>query len=398
MIAAVLGTAGCERRPDVGAVIVSAAGGANRLSLVPSRRDDMANRLLADSVAQGLVRFDAAGQIEPGVAERWIVTDEGRTYIFRLREMNWSDGRPVRAADVVAVLRRRLRAQARNRLSPYLTAIDSIVEMTPQVIQIELSGPRSDLLKLFAQPEMAIVDSPRRLGSGPMRVIGRLGQITRLRPIPDPTRAADEQQEPVPEDDVLLVTERTAAGVARFVARKSDLVTGGTFRDWPLVAASGAAAVNIRIDPAAGLFGLAVVRREGFLATAANRAAIALAIDRAGLSRSLGEGWRADETLLPAALDSATPPAQAPWQAIPAAERLAIARARVAAWLAAENETPVVRIALPSGPGATLLWARLAADLYAIGVRPERVEPGQDDGPDADLRLIDAAAPYDSAR
>jgi peptide/nickel transport system substrate-binding protein len=397
MLALLLGAAGCHRRPDVGAVIVSAAGDVSRSPVIPRRIDDMADRLLADSIAQGLVRFDAAGQVEPGVAERWIVTDEGRTYIFRLREMNWSDGQPVRAAEVVAILRRRLQASARNPLAPYLTAIDSIVEMTPQVIQIELARPRPDLLKLFAQPDMAIVDPARMRGSGPMRVVGRPGRITRLTPIPDPTRAADEQRDLAPEDDVLLVRERAAAGVARFVARKSDLFTGGTFADWPLVAVSGATAATTRIDPAAGLFGFRVVTREGFLATADNRAAIALAINRGALTRSFSPDWRSDETLLPAALDSATPPAAAPWQSIAPANRLAAARAGVAAWTAAGNPPPVVRIGLPSGSGSTLLWARIAADLYAVGVQPVRVADDQD-GANVDLRLVDAVAPYDSAR
>ncbi|WP_066778074.1 ABC transporter substrate-binding protein [Sphingomonas sp. CCH5-D11] len=394
MLALAVATAGCERRPDVGAVIVSANGAEPELSLAPIDDNDMARRLLTDSVAQGLVRFDAAGQIVPGVAARWIVTDEGRTYIFRLRDTPWADGRPMRAAEVVAILRRRLQQRARNPLSPYLTALDSIVEMTPEVIQIELSRPRPDLLKLFAQPDMAIVHPRRSIGSGPMRIVGKSGQITRLRPIPDPDRAADEQEEPQPEDDVLLIAERPAAGIARFSARRSDLFTGGTIAEWPLVAAAGIENADVRLDPAAGLFGLAVSRPEGFLAAAENRAAIALAIDRGALVQAFAPGWQATEDLLPAALDSASPPAKAPWQAVAAQDRQATARARVAAWREAGNDTPTIRIALPAGAGGTLLWARIAADLYAVGIRPVRVAPDDE----ADLRLIDAVAPFDSGR
>lgn len=394
IVALALAGSGCERRPDVGAVIVSAVGDRPRLSASRITDRDLADRLLADSSAQGLVRFDAAGQIEPGVAERWIVTDEGRTYIFRLREMAWADGRPMRAGEVVSILRRRLRASTRNPLSPYLTAIESIVEMTPQVIQIELSRPRPDLLKLFAQPDMAIVNPVRSTGTGPMRITGQLGQATRLTPIPDPNRAADEQEAPTPEDHVLLIAERASAGIARFVARKSDLFAGGTVSEWPLLAAAGAAPANIRLDPAAGLFGLTFTRRDGFLASAENRAALALAIDRNALIRSFNADWTATEDLLPATLDSASPPARAAWQDVPVADRRAAAQERVAAWRAEGHDNPAIRIALPVGPGGTLLWARIAADLYAIGVRPARTTP---DG-EADIRLVDAVAPYDSAR
>ena len=394
MLTLALAAAGCEQRRDIGPVIVSATGDTARPNAIRRTSDDMAERLLADASAQGLVRFDAAGQIVPGVAERWIVTDEGRTYIFRLREMTWTDGRRMKAADVVAILRRQLQPRARNPLAPYLTAIDSIVEMTPQVIQIELSRPRPDLLKLFAQPDMVIVDPNRSIGSGPMRVIDRRGRVARLTPIPDPDRAADEREEPQPEDDVLLVGERAAAGIARFVARRSDLFTGGTVAEWPLLAAAGAEPASIRLDPAAGLFGLAVVKREGFLEAAENRAAIALAIDRTTLVQSFSRDWLPTEDLLPAALDSATPPAQAPWRVVPANERRAAAQATVAAWRATAEPAPALRIALPNASGGTLLWARLAADLYAVGIRPIRAGPEDE----ADLRLVDAVAPYDSAR
>ncbi|OWK29446.1 ABC transporter substrate-binding protein [Sphingomonas dokdonensis] len=395
MLGLALGAASCERRPDVGAVIASAPGTKPALLRAPLADADLASRLLTDSVAQGLVQFDAAGQIVPGVAERWIVTDEGRTYIFRLRDMTWADGRPMRAAEVVAILRRRLQRRANNPLAPYLTALDTIVEMTPEVIQIELTRPRPDLLKLFAQPEMAIVHPTRRIGTGPMRVVGEIGAVTRLRPIPDPNRAADEQTEPEPEDDVLLIAERPAAGIARFARRRSDLFTGGTVGEFPLLTAAGIAPADIRLDPAAGFFGLAVIRRDGFLGSSENRAAIAMTIDRPAMARSFTADWQVAESLLPAALDSSSPPAAAAWQAVAAADRQGLARARVQAWRTAGNPAPELRLALPANAGGTLLWARLAADLYAIGVRPVRVAP---DAEDADLRLLDAVAPFDSGR
>ncbi|GAA3265023.1 hypothetical protein GCM10020258_32280 [Sphingomonas yabuuchiae] len=140
--------------------------------------------MLRDALAQGLVRFDANGQIEPGLAERWIVIDEGGSFIFRLREAKWNDGSPVTAEQVVPILRRLVSPQSGNPLAPFLTAIDEIVVMTPQVIEIRLSRPRPDLLKLFAQPEMAIVDRGRR-GTGPFRII-RAGPPRCYAPSPIP--------------------------------------------------------------------------------------------------------------------------------------------------------------------------------------------------------------------
>ncbi len=389
-----LATPSCGRRPDVGAVVVSVIGAEPKLAERDRSALQAGDRLLTDSLAEGLVRFDAVGQIEAGVAERWIVIDDGRSYIFRLRNAEWADGTPVRARDVVPLLRRQIARAADNRIAPYLTAVASIVEMTPEVIEIELARPRPDLLKLFAQPELALVRPGKAGGAGPFRRRDGTRDSILLTPALDPDRDPDEER-PTPEQNVLLRGERAALAILRFVERHSDLVSGGTIDDWPTLQAANPAPANVRIDPAAGLFGLAIVRREGFLADAANRGAVAQAIDRADLTGSVSGDWPARETILPEQLDSGAPPMVPVWATLPPEQRPAAARSRVMAWRAAQGSAPVLRIALPRGPGGTLLWAHLARDLYAVGIKPLRVAS---EDPAADLRLVDLVAPYDNAR
>jgi oligopeptide transport system substrate-binding protein len=370
--------------------VVSAIGAPPRL-LDPDRQLlDHPTRLCLDSLAQGLVRFDATGQIEPGLAERWIVIDDGMTYIFRLREAEWADGSPVAAGQVVRLFQRHVAAASRSPLAPFLTAVDSVVEMTPQVIEIRLHRPRPDLLNLFAQPEMALARRRPSGGTGPFRVMPG-GGAPMLRLASDPRRVgADDAAVKHPERDVRLIGERAAKAIARFMARQSDMVSGGTFADWPLLAAAGVAPASIGVDPAAGLFGLAVVSREGFLADGAHRNALAAVIDRAALTTTIRRGWVLAETLLPAQLDSAAPPTVPDWAALPIADRRQNAARMVAEWA-----QPVrLRVALPAGPGATLLYGRVAADLAGVGITVDRVA---EDAP-ADLRLVDQVAPYDSGR
>lgn len=50
---------------------------------------------------EGLVRFNADGEIEPAIAESWEISEDGLTYTFHLRDANWSDGKPVTAGDFV---------------------------------------------------------------------------------------------------------------------------------------------------------------------------------------------------------------------------------------------------------------------------------------------------------
>ena len=385
---------GCNPRPDRGAVVVSTIGTTPAFSAALPR--DAGERLLVASLAQGLVRFNDAGQIEPGLAERWIVIDGGLRHIFRLKTAYWADGRPVTTAQVVTILKRRL-ADPANPLAPYLTAIDDVVEMTPQVLEVRLDRPRPDLLNLFAQPELALARARPPGGAGPLRIVAAGPHSLLLRPLQDPDAGSGDEggHRLSPEDDIRLIGERAAKAVARFVARQSDLVLGGTYADWPLVVAADAAPLNVRVDPAAGLFGLAIVRREGLLAGAAERAALAGAIDRAAIAASGPVGTTTAEAILPDRLDSAASPVQPVWSTLPAAERQATAARLVAAWRARTGEVPRLAIALPAGPGGATLIRRLRFALARIGVAGERVAP---DSRDADLRLIDRVAPYDSAR
>ncbi|MBO9622573.1 MAG: ABC transporter substrate-binding protein [Sphingomonas sp.] len=385
-----VGCGGRGVRKDDAPVVVSAIGGEARPGDPSADPLDTAQRVLMGATAQGLVRFDAAGQIEPGLAERWIVMDEGRSYIFRLREAYWFDGQPVTAAQVVGVLRRASAAGSRNALAPFLAVVDEVVAMTPQVIEVRLKRPRPDLLKLFAQPELAVFRPARLDGSGPFRSQSG-GRSVRLVPVPAP---GSEDGAPEPEETVRLFGERASAAIARFRAQASDLVLGGSFADWPIVVQAGIAPANVRTDPAQGLFGLAVVNRQGFLADAANRAAIAMAIDRAALVQGLQSDWDPVETLLPAQLDSASAPAQPQWVGLALDARREAARTRVAAWRRAHPEPLIMRVALPGGPGGTLVWARVAEALLRIGIQPQRVYIDAR----ADLRLIDQVAPYDSGR
>lgn len=393
---AALATSGCQRRSDAGPVVVSVVGKPPALGDPARGAIDMPSRMLLDSLAQGLVRFDATGQVTPGLAERWTVLDNGLSYVFRLRDATWSDGSRVTADDVVTILKRQIAPQSRNPLAPFLTAIDDIVEMTPNVIEVRLKRPRPDLLRLFAQPELAILRLRGVAGTGPFRPARRGKGWVLLRPAFDPVRAAtDDVEEPGPAESVELHGERASRAIVRFQSREADLVTGGSFLDWPLIASvTDIAPANLRTEIAGGLFGLVVTRRDGFMATPENRIAIAQSIDRAALVAAFAPGWTADEHLLPEQLDSAAPPALPGWAALSPADRRAGARARVARWRADHPGPVVIRIGLPKGPGANILFGFVGASLRSIGIEPQRVPIGAP----ADLRLVDAIAPYGSAR
>ncbi len=343
---------------------------------------------LASATAMGLVALDAQGQIEPALAESWIVTPDGLSTIFRIRPVQWPDGSEVTGDDVARSLNRAIAPESRNPLKPLLTSVDAFIGMTGRVVEVRLKAPRPYLLQLLAQPELGIRKNGR--GAGPLRITRIERSSLRLGAVAREDDGSNERPEPI-----RLHTERASRAVARFMAGRSDLVAGGTLADWPIVRAAQPRPGRSRFDVTQGLFGLAIVGRTPFLASGDVRNALAMAIDRDALATTMGlSGWAITDTILPSQLDSALPPARPDWSGTPLAQRRADAAIRIANWRGAGRTVPVLRVALPQGPGMRLMFARIAADWRAVGVRAVAVSVR---GPDIDLRLIDRVTPNVSA-
>ena len=90
---------------DVGANSITIAISTEPPTLDSSLVEDAVSGFVVGLVNEGLVRFDARGRLQPGVAEQWDLTSERAT--FRLREeARWADGKPVTAFDFLFAFRR----------------------------------------------------------------------------------------------------------------------------------------------------------------------------------------------------------------------------------------------------------------------------------------------------
>jgi len=371
--------------PAGGPIDVSAIGGSPRLANPNLQPLDAPSAFLTEAVAQGLVRFDAAGEIEPALAQSWIVSDDGLRFTFRLRRTEWESGERVTAQEVALRLRAAISRASRNPLKPVLGAVDEVVAMTDEVLEISLRGPRPNFLQLLAHPELAILRNNR--GTGPYRLDS--SETTGLRlALP---RAEDEEAE-LGAPDILLRGERSARALARFAARETELVVGGRAGDLPILRAAGIRDRALVFDPVTGLFGLAFAAREGPLTDPAVRRALAMAVDRQALAAALEVPRLGPRTsLVSPGVQDLPGPAQPDWAAAPLPMRRETAE-RAIAELGLEARL-VVRVAMPEGPGYRLVFAHLRHDWRLIGVDAVRVGPGAP----ADLRFIDSVAPANLA-
>ena len=386
LIAIVAFQPGCERQPQ-GAVRVMVAGETPEVVDPAAGPLSPGEAVLLANVAQGLVRFDARGQIEPGLAERWNVSDDGLSYIFRLASGEWPGGGKITTRQVARILRQTLASRSNNPLKDALGPVDEIVAMTDRVLEIRLTSPRPNLLQLLAQPELALVREGE--GTGPFTIAedgGPPGVVRLQRSVPGPDGEQDRSEE------VWLRGASIPAAVRAFAVGATDLVLGGTFADLPYARNARLPRGALRFDPVAGLFGLAPARKSGPLADPELRRLLTQAIDREALLAALDvPGLVGRATLLEAGLDEIPDPVTEPWFTVPIGERRPDLIAAADRLFEAE-ERPVLTIALPEGPGADLLFNRLAADWGLLGIRLERAAKGQP----VDLKLIDSVAPSSS--
>lgn len=346
--------------------------------------------LVRSATSEGLVALDEQGRVISALADRWIVTEDGLSYIFRLRDGLWLDGTAITSQTVKAALRQALGALDNTPLAQEFLPIEDVRAMAGRVIEIRLAAPMPDLLQLLAQPELALLHKGQ--GAGPM-TLRREGPLAALAPI-----APGRLGLPQPEGwdarvrDIRLHAVPAELAARRFRQGDVDLVLGGRFQDLAFAeAAAGLSRRTLKLDPVAGLFGLVVLQPTGALAERDLREALAMAIDRDSLAAALGlgGGWTPTTRIVANGSEGDLGTIGERWTDAPLARRQADAAARIARWQGRTDAVPL-RLAVPAGPGGDQLYARLVTDFATIGVRVQRVAP---DSP-ADLKLIDLVARY----
>jgi peptide/nickel transport system substrate-binding protein/oligopeptide transport system substrate-binding protein len=240
-------------------------------SLDPALSTDVPTGRAVAYLFDGLTRFTPDARLEPALAERWSVSDDGREYVFHLRPgVRFHDGTPFSARHVVRSFQRvldpavrggrgwplypiagaRSYAEGRSRSVTGLTVVDD------STLRIMLDTALAIFPKMLAMPVASIVpDSTpanfgeRPVGTGPWRLVewrhddylrfarndsyfGGPPQAESLlaRIIPEPSTAVAEFESG--NVDVLYIPEAETPQWERTDERKALLESAPALRLW----------------------------------------------------------------------------------------------------------------------------------------------------------------------
>jgi oligopeptide transport system substrate-binding protein len=243
------GFAGCSQLSPADLVIIN---GPEPESLDPAIITGQADGRVVVSMFEGLTRYNAeTGNAEPGLATRWDISSDGRTYIFQLRtNAAWSTGEPITAEDLVYSWRRILDPITASEYSGLLfylkngeafatngitdPALVGVKALNPHTVQVDLVDPIPFFVEICAYPTLAIV--PRQtiakhgdhwLMASPLPASGayqlefwKLNDRIRLRKNPRYWDAANTQLERID----LLPCVSAATALNLYETRQVDIV------------------------------------------------------------------------------------------------------------------------------------------------------------------------------
>lgn len=153
LLACDAGRATLHRRRDPGALVVAQA--ADIIAMDPLIVTDSESTEVAELLFEGLVGWKpGTTDIEPRLATRWSVSEDGRTWTFHLRDhVAFHDGTPLDAAAVVFSFERLLDPKHPQHLGEQgsywhglLKDVERVVAIDPLTVEIHTARPYAPLL------------------------------------------------------------------------------------------------------------------------------------------------------------------------------------------------------------------------------------------------------------
>ena len=130
--------------------ITCALAAAGMYAIAPGHGYSEQAAVVAPNLFRGLVAIGPDYEIEPDLAERFGVSDDGRSYRFTLRaDARWSDGAPVTADDFAFTFARMVEDDVETAF--WLDGV-SACAVDERTLEVQLREPRNHFLYLLGQP------------------------------------------------------------------------------------------------------------------------------------------------------------------------------------------------------------------------------------------------------
>jgi len=367
--------------------VLERGNGADPATLDPQRATTAAEANILRDLYEGLVTYDAAGGLIPGMAAEWTISDDRLTYTFALRGVGWSNGTPVTAEDFIGALQRLVDPATAAPDAPLFAAIagaEAIIagraepgtlgvsSPDPFTLVIELARPEPLLLHLLARPSalplhrnfrmVPEIPNASRPFNGPY-LLDRFEPGGGLWLVRNESYYAAAQ---VAFETVVYRGYDRLRAFAAFTEGELQITN-----DLPLFAIAEIGeefAAALRTAPYAGSVFLAA-NVGGVFADPALRMAVALSIDRIRLSEEIWLGAMIPTlSLLPPGLADHVGEAGAALGPNDAEQRRADARALLAAAGRGPDSPLELRIAISDSELQRQSAAAIVDDLAAIGI------------------------------
>ncbi|WP_422375626.1 ABC transporter substrate-binding protein [Roseibium sp.] len=120
--------------------------------------------VLYSNVFEGLTRFGPDGSVNPGLAETWEISEDGKSYTFKLQEgVKFHDGSDMTAEDVKFSLDRARAEDSQNAQKALFAGIESVEVVDPLTVKVTLKEPNGSFLFNMAWGDAVIV-APETIG------------------------------------------------------------------------------------------------------------------------------------------------------------------------------------------------------------------------------------------
>jgi peptide/nickel transport system substrate-binding protein len=135
------------------------------------------DEVLYANVFEGLTRIGPSGEVLPALADSWAISDDGRTYTFKLRStVKFHDGTDFDAEDVKFSLDRARAVDSTNAQKALFAAIDTVEVVDPVTVKVTLKQPQGSFLynlgwgdAVIVAPESAATNKEKPVGTGPFK-------------------------------------------------------------------------------------------------------------------------------------------------------------------------------------------------------------------------------------